>query len=164
MDRLDRLDGAAVNWDVIVPQLLYGGFRLIVTVFLILIPLMILIEWAQARGWVEKLSQSVSRHVKWLGITPGAVLPMMAGLAFGIMYGAGVMIAEAEAGRTSPREVAICALFLSTSHSLIEDTLLFVAVGANGWILIGVRTLAAVLILALFGRVIHKLPETALAT
>lgn len=153
-----------MNWHAIGHDLVYGGFDLFATVFCILIPLMVLIEWAQARGWVEKLATSAGKHLRWLGLTPGAVLPILAGTAFGITYGAGVLIAEVEAGRTSPREVAITSLYLSTSHSVVEDTLLFVAVGANGWILLGTRLIAALVMLAIFSRVIFRMPETAFAT
>jgi len=153
-----------MNWSAVGHDLLYGGFDLFATVFLILVPLMIFVEWAQTRGWVEKLAVRLGHYLRWLGVTPGAVLPILAGTAFGITYGAGVLIAEVEANRTSPREVAITSLYLSTSHSVFEDTLLFVAVGANGWILLGVRLVAALIMLALFSRVVFRMPETAFAT
>lgn len=153
-----------MNWSAIGHDLLYGGSAIFIRVFLILIPLMIVIEWAQTRGWVEKLAQRASRFLKWFGVTPGAALPILAGTAFGITYGAGVLLAETEAGKTNPREVAVTALYLCTSHAVIEDTLLFVAVGANGWIALGTRFVAAWIMLAIFGRLILRMPETALAT
>jgi len=153
-----------MNWDAIGHDLIYGGSAIFFRVFAILIPLMIVIEWAQARGWVDQLAGHASRYVKWLGITRGAVLPILAGTAFGITYGAGVLLAEIEAGKTTPREVAITALFLCTSHGVIEDTLLFVAVGANGWIALGTRFVTAWVMLAIFSRLINRMPETTFAT
>ena len=34
-------------------------------------------------------------------------------------------------------------VFLSVCHSIIEDTVVFIALGANGWVLISVRFLLA---------------------
>jgi hypothetical protein len=34
-------------------------------------------------------------------------------------------------------------LFLATCHAVVEDTLIFVVIGGNGWIMLGVRLLIA---------------------
>ncbi|GAW91150.1 nucleoside recognition domain-containing protein [Calderihabitans maritimus] len=73
-----------------------------------------------------------------------ASLPLLAGLIFGITYGAGVILQAARDGHLSKRDLYLISTFLVIFHSLFEDTMLFVAIGANGFILIFVRLILAV--------------------
>jgi hypothetical protein len=67
----------------------------------------------------------------------------MAGIFFGLAYGSGVLIAEARTGNVDKDSLVRLNLSLGISHSLIEDTFLFVAIGASlFWVLIP-RMLAA---------------------
>jgi len=56
------------------------------------------------------------------------------GIIFGIAYGAGVLIEEARSGRLSWKDIFLINVFLSVCHAVVEDTALFMAVGANGLI------------------------------
>ncbi len=74
----------------------------------------------------------------------------MAGIVFGLAYGSGVIIAESKAGHMDHDEMIRLNLSLGISHSLIEDTLLFVAIGASlFWILVP-RVVAAAAAVWLF--------------
>ncbi len=68
---------------------------------------------------------------------------IMAGLILGITYGAGILIHEAKSGNLSKVEIFYIATFLMICHSVVEDVLLFVIFGANGWIVVIVRLLMA---------------------
>ena len=71
---------------------------------------------------------------------------------FGISYGAGVLIPQAQSGELSRKQVFLTALFLCMCHAVIEDTLLFVLVGANAWVVVLTRFVAAMAIVYLFSR------------
>ena len=61
----------------------------------------------------------------------------MAGLVFGLAYGSGVLIAESKAGNMDRDALVRLNMSLGINHSIIEDTLLFVAIGAGLlWILL----------------------------
>lgn len=47
-------------------------------------------------------------------------------------------------------------LFLATCHAVVEDTLIFVVLGGNGWIMLGVRLLLAVGLTALVARMLRN--------
>ena len=68
---------------------------------------------------------------------------IMAGLILGITYGAGILIHEAKTGNLSKFDLFYIATFLMICHSIIEDVLLFVIFGANGWIVAAVRLVMA---------------------
>ena len=68
---------------------------------------------------------------------------IMAGLILGITYGAGILIHEVKSGSLSKVDIFYIATFLMICHSVIEDVLLFVIFGANGWAVIMIRLIMA---------------------
>lgn len=71
----------------------------------------------------------------------------MAGILFGLAYGSGVLIAEAQTGSVDRDSLVRLNISLGISHSLIEDTLLFVAIGASlFWVLVPRMVAAAVMV------------------
>lgn len=81
------------------------------------------------------------------GLPKKASFMWMAGILFGLAYGSGVLIAEAQTGRVDKDSLVRLNLSLGISHSLIEDTLLFVAIGASlFWVLIPRMVAAAVMV------------------
>jgi len=68
---------------------------------------------------------------------------IMAGLILGITYGAGILIHESKTGNLNRVDLFYIATFLMICHSVVEDVLLFVIFGANGWIVITIRLLMA---------------------
>ncbi|CEO90477.1 Nucleoside recognition domain protein (Part 2) [Syntrophaceticus schinkii] len=68
----------------------------------------------------------------------------------------GLIIQSVKAGEISSQENYLLNIFLSICHGMIEDTLLFVAIGANLGVLVAVRVAAAVLITRLFACYINR--------
>ncbi len=68
---------------------------------------------------------------------------IMAGLVLGITYGAGILIYEAKTGNLSKVDLFYIATFLMICHSVVEDVLLFVIFGANGWLVVVIRLVMA---------------------
>ena len=89
---------------------------------------------------------SLLRPLAFINGLPGkAAFMWLTGIFFGLAYGAGVLIAEARAGHVDKESLVRLNLSLGVSHSLIEDTILFVAIGASlFWVLVP-RMLAAAL-------------------
>lgn len=58
----------------------------------------------------------------------------------------------AQEKRLPRRELFLMGLFLATCHAVVEDTLIFVAIGGNGWVILGVRIVIAVGMTALLAR------------
>lgn len=66
--------------------------------------------------------------------------------------GAGTIIQSSREGNISKKDMFLISVFLIVCHAIIEDTLIFVAVGANGYVLSGSRILAAIVITLLLSR------------
>jgi len=81
------------------------------------------------------------------GLPGKAAFMWMTGIIFGLAYGAGVLIAEARAGHVDKDALVRLNLSLGISHSLIEDTILFVAIGASlFWVLVPRMAAAALMV------------------
>lgn len=104
-----------------------------------LLPLFVLIQLLKDSGWLEKASRWMAPILRPLRLPGAAGLPMVAGLTIGLTYGAGVIIQSAEEGKLSRDQLTVMTVFLGICHALIEETILFTAVGANGLLLITIR-------------------------
>ncbi len=114
-------------------------------IFLIVMPLIIVLEWAKTRRWFTRFIEATNPVFRPVGFRPQALFPLLIGLLFGIAYGAGVLIPQARSGDLDSRQIFLVAAFLGLCHAIIEDTLLFVALGGNGWVIVLTRFATALL-------------------
>jgi hypothetical protein len=118
----------------------------------IIIPLMIVMQVLKDYQWLDRLTRVLQPIGKKLGIRKDGLFPLLVGILFGISYGSGVIIQSVESGEMNEKDRLLVAVFLVLCHAVIEDTLLFAAVGANGYILLLTRLLVAFLATAIFSR------------
>lgn len=123
----------------------------------IVIPLMVVMEILKDSNILEKVAEKLSPIAKFLNISNEAVFPLVIGLIFGLAYGAGIIIESAEEYNLGKKDLYILMIFLVACHAVIEDTLLFVAVGANLWFLLTVRLIVAIIITRMASRVLNKM-------
>lgn len=125
---------------------LTGVYELIKQMVIIIIPLMLFMEILKDLNILDRLTDQLHWTVKPFAMPTAAVFPLLVGLVFGLSYGAGFIIQAAHEGSLSKRDLYLISLFLVINHSVIEDTLLFVTIGANGWLLLLFRFAASILI------------------
>ncbi len=113
---------------------------------LILVPILVLIEIARYYQVIEKLTSRVKGFMQFLTLPQEAAFPLLGGMIFGIVLGSALIIDCAREGHLEKRDLLLIGIFLSISHSIIEDTFIFAAFGANPLIMIGMRTILAILI------------------
>lgn len=129
-----------------------GLFGLALKIFLIVMPLIVFLEWARTQAWFARFIRASGIVFSPVGFRNEALFPLMTGILFGISYGAGVLIPQAQSGELSRKQVFLIALFLCLCHAIIEDTLLFVMLGADAWIVVLTRFVAAMIIVYAFSR------------
>lgn len=120
-------------------HILYEGFSgSLSTMFkiaVIVIPLMIVLQFIQELKILDKCSFWVSPFTRLLGISKHGSLPLLAGLFLGISYGSGIIIQTARDGLLTRRESYLVLIFLAVCHSFFEDNLIFIAIGADPYII-----------------------------
>lgn len=136
----------------LVREIAQGLGGLMLKIFLIVMPLIVFLEWAKTRRWFSRFIVSSEPVFKPIGFRPQSLFPLLIGILFGISYGAGVLIPQARSGELDRKQVFLIGAFLSVCHAIVEDTLLFVALGGNGLIIVGVRILMALLVVFALSR------------
>ena len=131
-------------------ETLFNLLYLLTKVFLIVVPLMMLLEIFREFDLIDKITKPLLKIAGLIGFKSESIYPLMAGLIFGISYGGGVLIGESKKGRIKGGQKVLIALFLGLCHAVFEDTLIFVLLGANGWIVIITRLIIAVIIVRFF--------------
>ncbi|MCK5679787.1 nucleoside recognition protein [bacterium] len=139
---------------------LIGAGQQVLQIALIVIPLMVVIQFLEELKVLEKVSRRLEKVVSVIGISGAGALPLLVGLTLGLAYGAGMIIKYSKEGKLTQREMILIITFLSLNHSLFEDVLLFVAIGAQGTILQIIRMIVAILLTATLSRFLKfKSPE-----
>lgn len=110
--------------------ILKGGFLLVGQLALIVIAVMIMVEFFQEYNILDKMTALMSPVTRLLGMPSEANLPLMAGFLLGISYGGAIILDSTRQGKLSNQDIYLINLFLVLCHSVIEDTLLWTALGA----------------------------------
>lgn len=145
------LSQALTGWD----QILWNGLQSaslgILQIAIIVIPIMIFIQILKDLSWLQIISRWLSPATRFLGMKENTSLTLAAGLAFGLAYGAGVMLQSYHEDGVSQKDMYLATVFLVSSHAVVEDTLIFIPLGIPVWPLILIRLSVATLLTALVG-------------
>ena len=132
-------------------EFLHGSFSLLLRVFIIVVPIMVVLELFEGSRPFRRLVRLWARLMKPLGMTEEIATPTFVGFLFGIAYGGGVIIRETRRRRLPRRQLLLMSTFLSQVHAIVEDSLVFVAVGAAALWVVGFRLIWATAATALLG-------------
>lgn len=122
----------------------------LVQVVLIVMALMILVELLRQTGVLKALTW-LMRPLVWVaGLPREAAFMVMASSTLGLAFGAGLVIAEARQGHLSEKGQFRTNVFIGTTHSLFEDTALFVVLGASVWWIVLGRVVLGALAVRVF--------------
>ncbi len=119
----------------------------------IVIPLMMGIQLLKDIDAIRYLSKGMAPFTRMLGVSANTSITIMAGLLFGIAFGAGVIIQTAKEQNLSKRDLYLLSIFLVACHAVVEDTLLFVPLGINVLPLLLIRLVVAFLITMLTSKI-----------
>lgn len=119
---------------------------------LMMLVVLLLLSWSlevlKITGILGLMMKGIEPVLRLAGIKGEAGHLTAIGLFLGISYGAGLLIREARSGVINPRQIFLSCVFMGFAHSIIEDTLLMVSLGAD-------------IYSALIGRVIFAIGATA---
>jgi len=119
------------------------------------------LEILKVTGLMEWMMKALSPVLRLAGIRGEAGHLTAIGLFLGISYGAGLLIREAQSGAVSPRQIFLSCVFMGFAHSVIEDTIVVMSLGANLHGVLTGRLVFAVAACAAIAALLRRLPDKA---
>lgn len=126
--------------------------KMLVMVFVIILGLMLLLRVLKAVGIERLMHKVLAPLLRVIGIGREATNVTIIGFTLGLSIGAGLLIREAQSGKLSRRDIFLVMAFLGLCHSIIEDTLLILLMGAHPSAIIWARLAFAIVVTALIAR------------
>ena len=127
-------------------------------VFVIILTLMALLRMLKLLG-IERLMHAVlAPLLRVIGVGREASNVTIIGFTLGLSIGAGLLIREARTGKLSRRDIFLTMAFLGICHSVIEDTLLILLMGADLGAILWTRLVLAIIVTAAIARMGRLIP------
>lgn len=145
-----------LDWTALIQEIIHGGATTAFWIFVILVPLMIVLEMIRDAKLLDRISAAMRPVMRFLRLPGEATLPITAGFFFGISYGSGIILAFLGDDRLSKRDLMVICIFFALCHGMIEDPLIFAAIGASWWILVSVRLALALIFMLIATRLPGK--------
>lgn len=155
------LDWVPVNEQDTLLSWISSQLQTLVIIFFVIYALVVLLRILRKIKLEPLLHRILTPPLKLIGIGPEAANVIVIGLVLGLSYGAGLLIRDVDNGKMSTRDSYLALCFLGMAHSLIDDTLLIMLLGANIFVCVVVRIIFAVTVVAVLSRYWgHNSPNT----
>jgi len=123
----------------------WGTFKLIVQIFCIIIPLMVILEWAKIFNLIRYITKVISPLLSVMGLDKSTGMLWLTATIFGLAYGSAVIVEETQSNEYKKEDLTKLHLSIGVNHSVIEDPALFIPLGLPLFWLWVPRLVAAVI-------------------
>jgi hypothetical protein len=118
----------------------------------IIFALVVIMRLLDALGIIEIINKVCRPLMKIMGLGEQASYTTMVGFTLGLTYGGGLIISEAKSGKLTQKDVFFSLGFMGICHSMIEDTILMLAIGGHMSGIFWLRTIFSILLTAILVR------------
>jgi hypothetical protein len=130
-----------------------------IVIFLVIAVLLFTLKVLKLLGIEQLMAYLLRPFLRLLGISREATNLTIIGVTLGLSFGGGLLINEAKRGHIPPRDVFVAMMLLNLLHSLIEDTLLILLIGADFYAIFWGRLVFSVVIIALIAAAVRRLDQ-----
>jgi hypothetical protein len=145
---LDLATPIPANGQPFTDMLLSWGFvtlKLLAKIFAIIMFILTTLEVFKELDWIDPMVKALRPALRALGLSDRVGVLWMTAVVFGLAYGAAVIVEEARRGELSRDELEPLHLSIGINHSMVEDPMLFMALGLSAFWLWVPRLITAVL-------------------
>jgi len=125
-------------------------------ILVVIAALLLTLKVLRLLGIDRLLEPFLSPFLRLMGIGREATSLTIIGITLGLSFGGGLLIREAEQGHISRRDIFSSLTMLALCHSLIEDSLLMLLLGAHVSGVIWARLVFTIVALALITRWLNR--------
>ncbi|NLP04854.1 hypothetical protein GX411_02735, partial [Candidatus Fermentibacteria bacterium] len=157
---------AGILWQAPAPQAGLGAWALsqarnLAMIFAAVTILMALLRILDKSGITSVLNRLLRPVLASMGIGPAASTITILGMVLGLSYGGGLIIRGARSGEIPPRDVFFSLSLMGLSHSVVEDSLLMLSLGASITGVLVARVAFTWLVLSLLVVIVKRAGDTA---
>jgi len=142
-----------------ITEMLINELRYYLMIFLIIFGLVVLMRILKKTGAIDKLNNFLEPGLESLGMSKNAAPLTLIGMTLGLAYGGGLIINEVKSKLFSKKDAFLSLSLMGLSHSLIEDTLLILSIGASIFGILFCRLLFTIVVMFILIRVINRLSK-----
>lgn len=128
-----------MEWIIFLP-IIKTLFNIAITI----IPIRILIEFIEEYKLIEKIEKHTHFMTNWFEITTKSLIPMISGWILGMFAGSSVLADYHFDKKITQDETNKVMSIWMFAHGLIDETALYVILGANMFWILGVRIFFAI--------------------
>ncbi len=136
-----------------------GEIKKYIIVFFVVMALMFVMRVLKKSGVLDKFSEGLKPILGLMGINKEVIPMTVIGLSLGILYGGALIIKETEEKEIPKTDVFYAFVLMGLCHSLIEDSLLMISMGANWTMIFIFRMVFALTITFLLVKITKMLPD-----
>ncbi len=125
---------------------LKSSLNIALLIVVIVFTLNVLYNLLETYRLIPKLSKAVEPLLRFFGLPTSTAFLWLIGYIVGLAYGGALMMDQMKEGKVTRTEASLLNYHLAVSHSVLEDNLLFVALGVSIWWILGVRFVIAWLV------------------
>lgn len=108
-----------------------GELKNYAVIIALIIGLIVMVKLLRELGIIKLITKGLGPLLRLMGIGEGVTTISIIGLTLGIVYGGAIMITESKSKEVFRRDIFYSMALMGLCHSLIEDTLLVVSLGAD---------------------------------
>ena len=116
-----------------------SSLQIALLILVIVFALNLLYSLLEAYRLIPKLSRVIEPLLAFFGLPGNTAFLWLIGYIVGLAYGGALMMDQMKEGKVTRSEASLLNHHLALSHSVLEDNLLFVALGVSLWWILAVR-------------------------
>lgn len=136
-----------------------GEIKKYIVVFFVVMALLFVMRVLKKSGALDKFSAALKPVLGIMGINKDVIPMTVIGLSLGILYGGALIIKETEEKKIPKMDVFYAFVLMGLCHSLIEDSLLMISMGADWSMIFIFRMVFALLVTFILVKIAKRIPE-----
>lgn len=128
------------------------------SICLIVMSLIITLDVLERIRVISLINKALYPIIKFFGISEKVMPLTLIGMTLGLAYGGGLIIAESKEKDISKKDIFLSLALLSLFHSIIEDSLLMIGVGADWVGVFVIRFIYTIIIMLLIKKLVALIP------